>query len=66
MRRTDKEAAQRFVESVTNCNAVVILWGCEEIAIYDNSGVTGLTGEPLLTKTLAMLEELFPKVPPTA
>lgn len=62
MRRVILEAAQRLVEEVgSECQIAVVLRSGDEIQIRDNSGVEGLTGEPLMQKTVAMLEELFPR-----
>lgn len=41
------------------CQTVVIIRREDEIVIRDNSGVEGLTSEPLMHKIIALLEEIF-------
>lgn len=41
------------------CQTVVIIRREDEIVIRDNSGIEGLTGDPLMHKTIALLEEIF-------
>lgn len=41
------------------CQTVVIIRREDEIVIRDNSGVEGLTGDSLMRKSIALLEEIF-------
>ena len=53
------EEFQRLIEQSPGQVALLIRDG-DRIIIRDNSGVTGLTGEPLMQKSIALLDELFP------
>lgn len=59
---TGYRAFMRQVESLVEaspCRIVVIVQREDEVSVRDNSGVQGLCGEPLMHKTIALLEELF-------
>ena len=50
---------ERLIERAAGQVVVLIRHG-DRIIIRDNSGVSGLTGELLMQKSLALLDELFP------
>lgn len=52
---------ERLIEGAYGQVAVIIRdRDNARIIIRDNSGVTGLTGEALMTKCVAFIDELFP------
>ncbi len=51
---------ERLIERASGQVALLIRHG-DRIIIRDNSGITGLTGEVLMQKCLALLDELFPQ-----
>lgn len=55
------EDFERLIEAAHGQVAVIIRTNDNaRIIIRDNSGVTGITGEALMSKTIALMDELFP------
>ena len=61
MRRSLLQASEKLIEDFGGeAQIAVILRSEGEIQVRDNSGVEGLAGEPLMQKTIAVMDELFP------
>jgi len=64
MRRSLLQAAEKLVEDFSGeAQIAVILRSEGEIVVRDNSGIQGLIGEPLMQKTIAVMDELFQHTP---